>query len=377
MTHRTSILYLLLLLLLYSCGQRRTTFSKAETETPITFKYARNIRIESEGEALKVSLTDPWNKGKTLHTYYLLPATAKAPGHTGQGTIVRIPLRRGVFFTTAHANLLEMLHAQSSIAGVGDARYMLIPDVQHRLRDARVRHPIADCGGSMAPNIERIIDLRPDGIFLSPFENSGGYGKLDELDIPIIECADYMETSALGRAEWMKFYGLLFGCERQADSLFAVVEREYNGLKAKAARLKTGRMVLPDRKTGAVWYMPGGKSSVGLLYKDANGSYAFSDDNHSGSLALPFETVLDKEGQSDFWILTYNGKMSRKILLAEYQGYSMLPPMKTGEVYGCPADKVPYFEEVSWRPDWLLNDLIQLFHPDMRTAPLRYYHKLL
>ncbi len=146
MTHRTSILYLLLLLLLYSCGQRRTTFSKAETETPITFKYARNIRIESEGEALKVSLTDPWNKGKTLHTYYLLPATAKAPGHTGQGTIVRIPLRRGVFFTTAHANLLEMLHAQSSIAGVGDARYMLIPDVQHRLRDARVRHPIADCG---------------------------------------------------------------------------------------------------------------------------------------------------------------------------------------------------------------------------------------
>ena len=45
-----------------------------------------------------------------------------------------------------------------------------------------------------------------------------------ELDIPIIECADYMETSALGRAEWMRFYGLLFGVAPQADSLFAEVD---------------------------------------------------------------------------------------------------------------------------------------------------------
>lgn len=117
-------------------------------------------------------------------------------------------------------------------------------------------------------------------------------------------------------------------------------------------------------------------SSVGLLYKDANGKYAFSADTHSGSLALPFETVLDKVGDSDFWIMSYNGTMNRNLLLAEYQGYSALKPMKTGEIYGCPVDKTPYFEEVSWRPDWLLNDLIQLFHPDLNEGKLRYYHKL-
>ena len=71
-------------------------------------------------------------------------------------------------------------------------------------------------------------------LLLSPFENSGGYGKLDELKIPIIECAEYMETSALGRAEWMKFYGILFGCKQTADSLFKVVEHNYLSLKAKA-----------------------------------------------------------------------------------------------------------------------------------------------
>lgn len=63
----------------------------------------------------------------------------------------------------------------------------------------------------MAPDIERIIALKPEAILVSPFENSGGYGKLDKLHIPIIEAADYMESSPLGRAEWMKFYGMLFG----------------------------------------------------------------------------------------------------------------------------------------------------------------------
>lgn len=115
---------------------------------------------------------------------------------------------------------------------------------------------------------------------------------------------------------------------------------------------------------------------MGLLYRDAKGSYAFSGDNHTGSLALPFETVLDKMGEADFWILSYNGTMSRARLLAEYRGYSALKPMRTGEIYGCAVDATPYFEEVSWRPDWLLSDLIKLFHPSELKGTLRYYHKL-
>ena len=77
----------------------------------------------------------------------------------------------------------------------------------------------------MKPDIERIIDLRADAILLSPFENSGGYGRLEQIGVPIIECADYMETSALGRAEWMKFYGLLYGKEHEADSYLLLSNR--------------------------------------------------------------------------------------------------------------------------------------------------------
>ena len=43
---------------------------------------------------------------------------------------------------------------------------MLIPDVQKRLKSKE----IVDCGDGMKPNIEKIIDLKTDGLLVSPFE---------------------------------------------------------------------------------------------------------------------------------------------------------------------------------------------------------------
>ena len=212
---KSLVLYLLLLSLCFGCSNNKAKMANtnAPTDSTLVFKYAENIKMERTPDGIKVTLANPWKKGETLHTYYLVEDASKAD-KPANGTLVQIPIRRGVFFTTAHANLMEMLGAQKSIAGVADTKYMLIPDVQKRLQTKT----IADCGDGMTPDIEKIIDIKPDGLLLSPFENSGGYGKLDELKIPIIECAEYMETSALGRAEWIKFYGILFGCQQTADS---------------------------------------------------------------------------------------------------------------------------------------------------------------
>lgn len=365
--------FILGLLLFVSCGSRhKETIWKNGPGTRAELRYARNITIERANGYTVVRLINPWKQNAILHTYYLVDRDSRVD-IPDDGTIVTVPLRRSVVFTTAHASLLEMLHAQKAIAGVADLKYMVIPDIQKR---TRLKDGIADCGNAMQPDVERIIDLHADAILLSPFENSGGYGRLEETGIPIIECADYMERSALGRAEWMKFYGLLYGKKREADSLFSVVEQNYMALSKKARKSKAARSILPDRKVGAVWYLPGGESSVGLLYKDAHGLYAYAKDEHSGSLSMPFETILDKFGQSDFWVLCYNGNFNRKKLLSEYQGYARLKPYQTKEIYGCKVDSTPYFEEVSWRPDWLLSDLIQLFHPDLHIAPMRYYKKL-
>ena len=260
---RKMLFYTFLILIFSSCGRTSKSTTPSGEGKEITLAYAQNLRMTAFEGYTRVELRDPWKPGKTLHTYYLVGHEGTQP--PGDGTVVYVPLERMVVFTTAHANLLEWLGEGQRIAGVADAKYMLIPDVQRRLRLTEAKDAIADCGEAMNPNVERIVELQSDAVLLSPFENSGGYGVREKTGIPIIECADYMETSALGRAEWMRFYGRLVGRGEQADRLFRIVEREYQRLSALAKGDKERRSVLPERKTGSAWYLPGGRSSMGLI----------------------------------------------------------------------------------------------------------------
>ena len=115
-----------------------------------------------------------------------------------------------------------------------------------------------------------------------------------------------METSALGRAEWMHFYGLLFGKQQVADSLFASVEQNYNELKNLVAPISYAPSVMCDLKTSSTWYTPGGNSTISKLYTDASANYIFREDTHSGSLPYPFEVIFEKGQQADVWLIRYN-----------------------------------------------------------------------
>ena len=81
----------------------------------------------------------------------------------------------------------------------------------------------------------------------------------------------------------------------------------------------------------------------------------------------------------DVWLYRYNSdrSMTMKDLLAEKQGYSQLKAFNTGEVYGCNVAKTLFYEQSPFRPDYLLSDFIQIFHPDLKGLhPLRYYFKI-
>lgn len=368
------IFLLLACCLLAACGGDKKGNAQGEGRD-MAFEYAENISVRAYPKYKVVELKNPWKEGKVLHTYILVDrADSASCGKLPSGTVVYVPLRRAAVFVSPHVSLLSMLGAEGSVAGVADLEFMQLPSIHAKVRSG----VIADCGSSVSPDMERIIDTSPDALFLSPFENSGGYGKLDNAGIPIVECADYMETSALGRAEWMRFYGLLFGRERAADSLFAVVKSSYKALAAKARTSKVKRSIITERLTGSTWYVPGGRSSAGRLIADACGRYAFASDSHSGSLALPFETVLDKAGDADVWVFNHGGTSAPTYssLLAEYRGYSSMKAFREHGAWYVNPMKVPYFEEISFRPDYLLRDYIILLHPDLSLGKLRYFNKV-
>ena len=464
---------LLTLLVLTACQGGKTTAGEAEEGDTLKMEYAKLLTIVKHGEKgtasldedaesaeyqyAEVNVANPWKVGALLHRYILIPkgkegdetvarlALQRTSGMGCTTDTVRTPVERSAIFIAPHCQLMYELGCQQAIRGVCDLNYINISDVRKRAAsagkassgNASAGNSIVDCGSSMAPDIERIIALKPEAILVSPFENSGGYGKLDKLHIPIIEAADYMESSPLGRAEWMKFYGMLFGkdknisttaagkaseaaagkasgaaagkasgaaagkaseaavgkaseatagkaseatlpasCELRADSLFAQIEKEYLDLKAEAGKLPKGLSILTERKTGNVWYVPGGQSTIGILLKDANARYIFSDDKHSGSLPMSPEQILAKGSQVDVWAFKYFGgaPLSQVQLLQEYDGYKALAAFNQGNIYQVDTSTVPYFELTSFHPELLLREFIILAHGE-RFGKLKFYKK--
>lgn len=442
-------------LLMAACQGGKTAAADAEAGDTLEMKYAKLLTIVKHGDGEDASgngegadyqyaeaiVANPWKAGTLLHRYILIPkgkegdetvtrlALQRTSGMGCTTDTVRTPVERSAVFIAPHCQLMYELGCQQAIRGVCDLNYINIPDVRKRAAsagkasagNASAQNSIVDCGSSMAPDIERIIALKPEAILVSPFENSGGYGKLDKLHIPIIEAADYMESSPLGRAEWMKFYGMLFGkdknisttaagkaseaavgkaseaaagkaseatagkaseatlpasCELRADSLFAQIEKEYLNLKAEAGKLPKGLSILTERKTGNVWYVPGGQSTIGILLKDANARYIFSDDQHSGSLPMSPEQILAKGKQVDVWAFKYFGgaPLSQVQLLQEYDGYKALAAFSRGNIYQVDTSTVPYFELTSFHPELLLREFIILAHGS-RFGKLKFYKK--
>ena len=379
---------LFLAVLLSSCGGRQT--ASADGGDTVPFRYAQLLQLVRYDGYTVATIRHPWRQDAVLHRYVLVPAAAPVPEGSPaapvpegfpEGTVIRTPLRRSVVFTTVHCSLLSMLHREASVAGVADLKYIKAPYVQEGVAAGR----IVDCGDGMSPVIEKIIDLHPDALLLSPFENSGGYGQLEEIDIPIVECAEYMEPSPLGRAEWVRFYGLLYGCEHEADSLFALVDSSYQALRhtvvseSRHPDTAPKTSVLVDKVTGSVWYVPGGRSTIGQMLSDAGARYPWASDDRSGSIALSFETVLERAGDCDVWLLRYSGQqpLTRQQLLSEHRGYNQFRSFREGRVYGCNVEQSMFYEDSPFRPDLLLSDFIKILHPDIPDLPaLRYYHKV-
>ena len=363
---------------LASCRGGNNTSLSVEGGDTVALKYSSLLTIVEHDGYTVAEISNPWKPGKMLHRYYLVPRTSDIkpqPSDITDGTVIEIPVQRAAVFTTVHCALLTELGVGSHIVGVADSKYIKVPYIQQQIKAGR----IVDCGNGLNPIVEKIMDVKPDVIMLSPFENSGGYGKTEEIGIPLIECAEYMETSPLARAEWMRFYGLLFGAGDKADALFYNVDSSYVALKQQAAQAGKGRSVIVDKVVGSVWYMPGGRSTIGQMLQDAGGQYPWATDDQSGSLSLPFETVIERGGESDVWMLRYSSDhdWDYKELLSGHRGYSQLKAFRQHEVYGCNVEQSHFYEDTPFHPDRLLCDFLQILHPDIiGLPPLRYYKKL-
>ena len=362
------IIGLCTILLFASCANHTNNSSQGKA---IQVKYASLLRMEQSDSFTVVYISNPWNAHHLLAQYVLVPQSQALPHNLPQGTLVRTPLRRAAITSSVHAALLLELHAADAITAMTDTSYIVADTLKTFLRQ-HAQH-IRYAGQSLSPDLEQLRAAQTDAILVSPFENAG-HGALDRLGIPLIECADYMETSPLGRAEWMKFYGMLFGQTERADSLFAEVEKTYNAIKTQAAKHAQKPTVMCDLRMGNVWYQPGGNSTMGRLITDAGGRYLWADRQESGSLSLDFESVFARARQANVWIIKYGQPtdLTYAQMAADFQPYTQFDAWKNRHIYACNTLHVPYFEETPFHPERVLRNLSEIFLGKQPSTPSYY-----
>lgn len=369
-------IHLLLLCLLLACTLSLVSCVAGVVDVEgekVVMRHSSLLEItDCEGYSV-VDVKNPWGKG-LLKRYILVPNDSVLPPGLPCGTLLRTPLERVVLFSGVHASLFEELGALPCVAGVCDRQYIYSETLQSRIGQGLV----VDCGSSLNVNSEAVVQLSPDAIFVLPYEN-GGYGKLENMSYPLVECADYMEASPLGCAEWMRFYGRIVGRGEESDSIYSAVCNEYETLRELADDVKEPPKLMCELKSSSAWYVPGGKSTMGQLYSDAGADYLFADYGENGSVPLSFEVVLDRAADADIWLMKYNSLTDKTYssLLTDFDGYAYFEPFRQNRIYFCNTHRNHIFEEVSFHPEKLLRELVALFHPSLIPEyTLNYYEKM-
>ena len=364
---------LLLFSLLFSTCQNKPEVLSSRREIPL--QYATLLQLTAADSFTIATIREPHDTTKILQRYCLLEKDVTPPKALPKATtIIRIPLQRAAVFSSVHLALLQELHAIRQVRGICDIQFIIDQNLQALIRHQR----LTNYGGSLRPDLELLVATRADALLVSSLVDVDR-PELRKTGIPIIECADYLETSALGRAEWIKFFGLLFGQRQAADSIFQQVEDRYQSLTRQVRTLRQRPSLLVETKQGGVWYVPGGKSTMGEIYQAAGANYLFSYLNQSGSVALSFETIYKKALNADFWLIKYGDttSLSYQRLKASYTHYSAFKAFRQHNIYACNTLQKSFYEETPFHPERLLEDLITLFHPQLLPDHrLRYFEPL-
>ena len=354
----------LLLVFNFSCKKEIVKVDKKKPSES-TVKYAKGFDIINDNDTKKLIIKAAYQTSDEVFEYEIHKnATSK-----GIYLNINIPIKKLVVTSTTHIPMVELLNEENSIIGFPYSKYIS----SQKTRALIDKGNIKEIGKESSLNTEILLDLQPElvvGYSVSSADKS--LSTIQKAGINVIYNGDWLEETPLGRAEWIKFFGILFDKEKKADSIFNVIEANY--LNAKKIALKAPKK--PSILSGAImskdiWNLPAGESFVAQFLKDANLNYLWKDSKGKGSLSLSFESVFDKAKNANFWI-TPGYFSSKEQLMQSNQIYAQFDAFKNNKIY-TPINKkgktggVIYYELASTRPDLVLKDIIKITNPDLLT----------
>ncbi|AWA29938.1 ABC transporter substrate-binding protein [Flavobacterium magnum] len=372
------LLLLLLVSVTFSCAKNGKPVTQELPQHPNAIKYARGLAIYHYDGFSIVKVSNPWPKATKDYTYVLYKTNTVVPDSLRQFTAVQVPVKSIVVTSTTHIPSLDMLGVENSLAGFPNLDYISSEKIRKRIDQGKIR----ELGSNQNLNTEVLIGLSPDVIIGYGIDNNNPtLDNLQRAGLKVLLNGDWNEQTPLGKAEWIKFFGVLYGKEAAADRLFETIENDYNCTMALVRKTKNRPSVLAGAVYENHWYLPEGNSWGAQFIGQAGGTYLWAGSKGTGSLSLPFEVVFDKAQHAAFWIGP--GQFtSLKEMADANANYKAFDAYKNRNIYSFSSKKgktggIVFYELAPNRPDLVLRDMVKILHPELLPEYKLYFFEKL
>ena len=362
-----ALFFLTLFLLTIACqNTSKKTISILPEGEKISIRHAKGFSITNYGDYKIMEVYNPWPESEKAYRYALVQKGKTLPKEVLVDVTISVPVERIVVTSTTHIPSLEMLEEENKIIAFPNLDYISSEKTRTLIRNGNIR----EIGNNQSVNTEIVINIDPDLFVGFGIDgNNKSFNSLEKAGISLVYNGDWTETSPLGKAEWIKFFGAFFNKEALAENEFSKIETEYLHIKELAQNQSNSPTVLSGAMWKDIWYLPQGNSWAAQFIKDANGSYLWADSKGIGSLSLNIETVLEKAQNASIWIGPGQFDSLQRMQEAHY-AYSQFEAFKTGEICSFSQKKgatggVIYYELAPNRPDIVLKDMVKILHPEL------------
>lgn len=370
--HKFTKGYIVFLLLtiattIISCKPKDTTQSNENViSTNGDIRYAKGFQIIDFDNYTKVIINNPWanDKSKPFSTYYLYKEESDDIPTDG-GTPIKVPIQSVIVNTFSYFEFLKQLDELDKVVATTDVARIYNPTILNNIANGT----IADLGDPFNPNIEKTLMLKADAVINSAYVQQDSFSeRVQKTGLPVIYSLEWMETSPLARAEWIKLIAEFVDKRGKASSLFDDIENRYNDYIDIAKGIKEKPTILSGDNFQDTWYVPGGDSFNAHYFNDAGANYYYKNDKTNGSIGLDIESILVQFGDADVWINCEANSYTE--LINKDRKYNLLKAVKNKRVFNnrnrtTATGGNDYFESAIANPDLILRDIIKALHPDM------------
>lgn len=366
-----TVLILILGLILIGCNQNKNSKSTLPVSNDfiVINSYAEGFKITRSTNNILLEINNPWPEAQKSYTYLLLTkdqAMVSTYNKDEYDGIITIPVEKIVVTSTTHIPALELLGVEQSLIGFPGTDYISSEKTRDLIENGNIR----ELGKNESINTEVLLEINPDLVVGYGIDgNNKTFETIKKSNIPVIFNGDWVEKSPLAKAEWIKFFGVLFNKQNEADSIFNSIEKNYKEAKILAAYVSEQPTVLCGAMHRDIWYLPSSTSSEAQILNDANVNYLWKGSEGKGSLALSFESVYEKAQEADLW-LSPSYHTSFDALKNANSHYTKFKAFQDQNVYSFSnttgeTGGVTYYELGTARPDLVLKDIIKICHPEL------------